>query len=88
MKLKHILVQHRHEAEDLILLLSQGSDFSQLATKFSKCSSASAGGELGELKPGRFVEEFEESALLLQVLQYTSQPVRTRFGYHLIYRYE
>lgn len=88
MKFKHILVQHRHEAEDLLLLLRQGADFTQLAIKYSKCSSSVSGGDLGIYKQGRFVEEFEESALLLQIGQYTVQPIRTRFGHHLIYRYE
>ncbi len=88
MKVKHILVQHSYEAEDILRLLQSGKDFSELAAKYSKCSSASAGGDLGFLKPGRAVEEFEEAATMLKVGQISPKPVRTRFGYHLILRYE
>lgn len=85
-KISHILVTHKYEAEDLLKLLEKGKAFEDLARRFSKCSSASAGGDLGELKPGQADEDFEEAALALKPGKYTQQPVRTKFGYHLILR--
>lgn len=85
-RFSHILVQHEYEAKDLLRLLQQGRDFAALASKHSQCSSAAVGGDLGELKPGKADQDFEEVAFTLKPGQYTSSPVRTRFGYHLILR--
>lgn len=81
----HILVKHEYEAKDLMRALEQGKDFEELARKHSQCSSASVGGDLGVITPGRTVEEFEEALRALEVNQ-ISKPVRTQFGYHLIKR--
>lgn len=86
-RFSHILVTHEYEAQDLLRMLQQGKDFAELAKKYSQCSSAPAGGDLGELKPGRADESFEEAAFALKPGQRTSQPVRSRFGYHLILRH-
>ncbi len=85
-KARHILVDQKYEAEDLLKKIRSGEDFSELARKFSKCPSAPAGGDLGEFAQGRMVEAFDEVAFLLKVDE-ISQPVGTRFGYHLIQRY-
>jgi peptidyl-prolyl cis-trans isomerase C len=82
---KHILVEHAHEAEDLIKKLREGSDFSDLAQKFSKCPSGQQGGDLGEFGKGRMVPSFEQAAFALEANE-VSQPVQTQFGYHLIQR--
>lgn len=84
---KHILVEQQFEAEDLIRKLNEGSKFEDLAAKFSRCPSKGRGGDLGTFPKGRMVPSFEEAAFDLQVGE-ISQPVRTQFGYHLIYRYE
>ncbi|MEK6555379.1 MAG: peptidylprolyl isomerase [Bdellovibrionota bacterium] len=83
---RHILVEQRHEAEDLIKKMEQGSTFEELAAKFSKCPSKARGGDLGSFGKGRMVPSFEEAAFGLEVNQ-VSQPVQTQFGYHLIQRY-
>lgn len=82
----HILVKAKYEAEDLLLKLKEGSDFSQLAKRFSSCTSAANGGDLGEIKVDLADMEFEEATLELKVGEITKTPVRTRFGYHLIKR--
>lgn len=87
-RIRHILVQHRYEAEDLLLLLRRGALFEDLARKYSNCSSARDGGDLGIFLKGRFVEEFDEAVTDLSVGTWTPQPIRTKFGFHLIYRYE
>ncbi len=82
---KHILVEHQHEAEDLLKKVAEGADFSELAQKFSKCPSGQDGGNLGEFGKGQMVQSFEEAAFALDVDQ-VSSPVQTQFGYHLIQR--
>jgi len=81
----HILVEHKHEAEDLMKKLSEGESFGDLAQKFSKCPSGRSGGDLGEFGRGQMVKPFEEAAYALGVDE-VSQPVQTQFGYHLIKR--
>ena len=85
MLIYHILVQHEYEAQDLVKKIKSFDDFKSIAEKYSKCSSAKQGGLLGPFKRGRFVESFEDACEALNVHQ-MSQPVRTQFGWHLIYK--
>jgi parvulin-like peptidyl-prolyl isomerase len=87
MKARHILVDHEHEALDLLKKIEGGEKFETLAQKFSKCPSSRNGGDLGEFGRGRMVPSFEEAAFALEIDQ-VSKPVRTQFGYHLIQRYQ
>lgn len=86
MHLSHILVAQKFEADDVERKLKQGEPFEALAQKFSKCPSASQGGDLGDIDLRRLDDEFSEAAKLLKAGQ-ISGPVRTRFGYHLIKRH-
>lgn len=81
--LRHILVQHKYEAEDILRLLKQGRDFADLARKFSTCSSAKNGGELGDLSGKKLDSDFEDAVKQLKPGA-LSGVVRTRFGYHII----
>ena len=85
-RVHHILVKHGYEAEDLLRKLKEGASFAELAKKFSICSSAASGGDLGLLNAGQADEDFEFAAQRLKVGEVSSQPVRTKFGYHLIWR--
>ena len=82
---KHILVEHEHEAQDLIKKIGEGESFEDLAAKFSKCPSGRQGGALGRFGRGQMVKPFEDAAFELEVGQ-TSGPVKTQFGFHLIHR--
>ena len=82
-KIFHILVKHDYEAKDILKKMNEGLSFEQAARKFSSCPSAKDGGYLGEFKPGRYVEAFEEAVVDLKVDK-VSVPIRTQFGYHLI----
>ncbi len=82
---QHILVQQKHEAEDLVKKLEDGKSFEELAADFSMCPSGKSGGNLGEFGKGMMVKPFEDAAFGLKVGE-TSGPVQTQFGYHLIKR--
>lgn len=59
-------------------------DFKEAAKRYSKdTGSAAAGGSLGTFKRGRMIKPFEEALLKLKAGE-MSEPVKTRFGYHLI----
>lgn len=57
--------------------------FDVLAREHSRDGSASEGGDLGWTQPGQFVPEFEQVMNRLAPGQ-VSEPVRSRFGLHLI----
>jgi peptidyl-prolyl cis-trans isomerase C len=85
MHLAHILVEQRYEAEDVLRKLQSGSDFAEMAKKFSRCPSARQGGDLGQIELRRLDDDFAEAARLLAPGD-MSPIVRTRFGHHLIKR--
>ena len=87
LKLSHILVQHRYQAEDLIKLIAKGQTFPDLAVKYSMCSSAKEKGFLGNIEPNRLDQDFAEAAETLKAGQ-ISGIIKTKFGYHLILRHE
>ena len=63
--------------------LKDGGKFEDLAKEHSDCPSKEKGGSLGEFGPGDMVPEFEKALLELKAND-VSDPVKTRFGYHLI----
>jgi len=64
--------------------LKMGADFSDLAKRYSDDStSAVQGGNLGKIKKGETVKEFEDVVFLLKPGE-TSEITETQFGYHII----
>ena len=63
-----------------------GGRFCQPGTKFSIGPSAKRGGNLGEFGRGQMVKPFESAAFKLNKGEYTLEPVKTQFGYHVIKR--
>lgn len=77
----------KKEAEDIIKKLKDGEDFDKLAKKYSDDSSnAKKGGDLGWVSTGDMVEEFDAAAFKLKKGKYTTSPVKTTYGYHIIYK--
>ena len=71
------------DLKDIQQKLQQGQNFQALAKQYSEDGSANQGGDIGWIRPGETVPEFEQSVTQLSPNQ-ISQPVRTAFGYHLI----
>ena len=71
-------------AKEIIKKLDNGEKFEDLAKEYSKDSSASDGGNLGYFNRGDMVSEFEDAVVKLEVGEYTKEPVKTQYGYHII----
>lgn len=72
------------KANQLAAKLKAGGDFAAIAkTDSDDPGSKDKGGELGEVSPGQTVPEFDAAITKLPVGQ-VSDPVHTRFGYHII----
>ena len=88
-KARHILVKTKKEAEDIINKLKNSknlkSDFAKLAKEKSTGPSGKNGGDLGWFPETRMVKEFSEATKKINVGSITKQPVKTQFGYHVIY---
>lgn len=90
---RHILLQPdtlvseqeiKTRMEQLRERIAQGEDFAVLARAHSQDpGSGSQGGDLGWITPGQMVPEFEQAMDELEI-QEVSQPVQSRFGWHLI----
>ncbi len=75
----------KKKAEEIIEKLKNGEDFAKLAKKYSDDDeSKKDGGNLGYFNTGDMVEAFEEAAYNLSVDEYTTEPVETTYGYHII----
>lgn len=85
-RVSHILVDKQSQALDIIRKISEGSDFAKMAEQFSSCPSKKKGGDLGWFGKGQMVPEFERAAFALGPGQMTTEPVKTKFGYHIIRR--
>lgn len=81
---RHILVETEEAAREIITALNDGADFEALAKEKSTGPSGPQGGDLGYFGPGRMVPEFDAATNALNVGEYSSDPVQTQFGWHVI----
>lgn len=79
----HILVSTKAEADKIEDELKGGAKFADIAKKYSKDGSSADGGDLGWFKKGDVVPEFADAAFKLKPGG-ISEPVQTRFGWHVI----
>jgi peptidyl-prolyl cis-trans isomerase C len=83
-KVAHILVTSKDQADNLLAQLKSGAKFEELASKYSlDTASGKKGGELDYFTKGDMVPEFENAAFNLNKNQ-ISEIVLTPFGYHII----
>jgi parvulin-like peptidyl-prolyl isomerase len=85
----HILVKTEAEAKKVIAELKGSktlkADFTAAAVKYSTGPSASKGGDLGTFGEGQMVKPFSEAAFALKAGTMTMTPVKTQFGWHVIF---
>ena len=84
-KASHILVDKYTKAQELYEDILAGEKLEDLARNFSTCSSKKRGGSLGEFAKGDMVPEFWDACTKLKIGE-ISQPVKSKFGYHIIKR--
>lgn len=72
-------------AEEVIEKLKKGEKFEDLAKKYSTdTATAKKGGDLGWVSHGAMVTEFDTAAFNLEKGKYTTSPIKTTYGYHVI----
>lgn len=92
-KIKHILLQtdgkNDEEVESKIKELAKKvnpSNFSKMANEFTQDPSGKdKGGQLPEFEKGQMAPEFENMAFTMKIGA-VSSPVKTQFGWHLLYK--
>ena len=74
-----------NKAKKIIKKLKDGEDFAKLAKKYSNdTATATKGGDLGYFEPDTMVAEFSNAAKELKKDEYTKEPIKTSYGYHII----
>ncbi len=68
----------------LAILREQPERFAELARTNSACPSGSQGGNLGQITEGQTTLEFEQALFDLEPGSIASEPVATRYGFHII----
>ena len=82
-KTSHILVNTEEEALKIKQEIENGLNFETAASKYSQCPSKENGGDLGYAQRGRYEKEFENAVFSIPQGK-LSDPVKTRYGWHLI----
>ena len=91
MHARHILLGNEKDAQDIIDTLKPlkgdilKEKFIELAKVKSTGPSAPKGGDLGTFTKGQMVPEFSKAVWALENGHITTAPVKTQFGYHVIY---
>ena len=85
-KARHILVKKEAEAKDIIAKLKKDAkQFDKLAKdKSEDPGSKGNGGDLGWFDTRSMVPEFGAAVAKLEKGKFTTEPVKTQFGYHVI----
>lgn len=81
---RHILVQTREKAIEVIDRLNKGEDFAALAKSVSTGPSGKLGGDLGYFTAEKMVPAFSQAAFQTRPGSFTEKPVKTQFGWHII----
>ncbi len=72
------------KANDLIKQLNEGASFEELAKEHSADGSSEDGGLIKGVTKDKYVKEFFDAALKLKKNEWTTKPVKTQYGYHII----
>ena len=83
-KVRHILVDKESDAKDIIAALQKGEKFEKLAERSKDNASKINGGDLDWNAPANFVKPFSDAMVALQKGKFTTTPVQSQFGWHVI----
>ncbi len=73
------------KAQEVIQKLEQGESFADLAIRYSEDPGVQNNkGDLQYFSGGMMVKPFEDAVYRLEAGEFTREPVRTQFGYHII----
>lgn len=76
-----------NQAKEVISKLKKGEDFATLAKEYSKDSATNSnGGSLGKVNDGDLAEEALNALRSLKDGSFTTTPVKSSYGYHILYR--
>jgi len=75
-----------NKAKDIIKKLDKGENFEDLAKEYSDDKGTAKNGGKLTATYGEVVDEFWNAANELKNKKYTKEPVKTEYGYHIIYR--
>jgi peptidyl-prolyl cis-trans isomerase C len=77
--------QARAAAEATLAVLREHPEqFADLARAHSDCTSASQGGNLGQITAGQTTPEFEQALSMLEPGAISPEPVASRYGFHIV----
>jgi peptidyl-prolyl cis-trans isomerase C len=83
-KVRHILVEKEEDAQAIIKKLAAGGKFEELAKESKDAGTKDNGGDLGWGRAVDYAANFGNVVPTLEKGQYTKQPVKSNFGYHII----
>jgi peptidyl-prolyl cis-trans isomerase C len=83
-KVRHILVDKEDEAKEIIAALQKGEKFEKLADRSKDTGSKANGGDLDWNAPANFVKPFADAMIALPKGKFTTTPVKSQFGWHVI----
>jgi parvulin-like peptidyl-prolyl isomerase len=88
---RHILLKKEKEAIDVLAQL-KGLSGKELQKKFIELAKSKStgptgpkGGDLGFFAPGQMVKPFNDAVFAMHAGELSAKPVKTQFGYHIIY---
>ncbi len=74
----------KRQIEALLQRLKNGEPFEKIADEMNEDGTRGIGGDLNWTMKGKMDPEFEKAAFALGKGQYTTEPVKSSFGFHLI----
>jgi peptidyl-prolyl cis-trans isomerase C len=83
-KARHVLVENEAEAKAIVEKLGKGEKFEDLAKQSKDPGSKDRGGDLGWSNPASYVKPFADALTKLEKGKYTTAPVKSDFGWHVI----
>ncbi len=85
-RVSHILITEESGLEKALEIrdsIKSPEDFYLIVKNVSKCPSCLSAGDLGYIRRGKMVKEFDDVVFNLAVNE-ISRPVKTKFGYHIL----